>query len=382
MVFTGQLTEKLKDAILAIIPRLIEDTRDIVNEESLLSDPDLPRFTIVFDREAYEPAFFASLWTNYRIAVITYRKNVKDLWDEGEFYTIDTQVISKDISMLICEHQTILSGHPFREIRKLGEGGHQTSIITTNRKIKESEVAGKMFSRWSQENFFGYQIKEFDFDKMIEYGFERLADTLTVVNPMYTQASHKIKKLKEKKSRIDARLLCLIEKNIDDDINQTCKNTRKQALLKEKQIELEGLLEKLLIERKSIKSRISLSDMPQDKRYNKLKLESKLFMNTIKMIAYRAETALVNSIRPYYKNADKDGRQIIQDILRSDADLLPDYSAKTLTVTLHSLSTPRANYAVENLCKFLNETKTTYPQTNLTLVFKNISGNFARNQVS
>jgi len=44
----------------------------------------LPAFTLVFDREAYSPKFFESLWEE-RIAVITYRKNVKDQWAEDDF---------------------------------------------------------------------------------------------------------------------------------------------------------------------------------------------------------------------------------------------------------------------------------------------------------
>jgi len=43
-----------------------------------------PAFTLVFDREAYSPKFFESLWEE-RIAVITYRKNVKDQWAEDDF---------------------------------------------------------------------------------------------------------------------------------------------------------------------------------------------------------------------------------------------------------------------------------------------------------
>jgi len=116
--------------------------------------------------------------------------------------------------------------------------------------------------------------------------------------------------------------------------------------------------------------------MPKETCYNKLKYESKLFMNTIKMVAYRAESALVSMISPYYKNVDKDGRQLVQEILKSDADLIPDYQNNTLTVTLHTLSTPRANLAVNKLCLLLNETQTIYPQTNLRLIFKTYSDNF------
>jgi len=376
MFIIGELNERLKDAIEKIIPALIEDTRSLVDEKALAVDPDLPRFTIVFDREAYEPAFFAKLWAEYRVAVITYRKNVKDAWDEKDFYRIDTQVINNNVSMFICEKQVELSGHIFREIRKLSDNGHQTSMISTNKKIDTAQVAGKMFSRWSQENFFRYLIQEFDFDKIVQYGTESLNPELTVVNPLYSRLSYKLKKLKEKKSRIDARLLELIEKNIDDNLSQTGQYLRQQSSLKEKQTDIETQIQQIIQQRADTTSRIKLKDMPKETCYNKLKYESKLFMNTIKMVAYRAESALVNMISPYYKNVNKDGRQLVQEILKSDADLIPDYQNNTLTVTLHTLSTPRANLAVDKLCLLLNETQTIYPQTNLMLIFKTYSDNF------
>jgi hypothetical protein len=381
MVFTGELNEKLKDAIENIIPALVEDTRELVDEKAILQDPDLPRFTIVFDREAYEPAFFAKLWSEHRVAVITYRKNVKDLWDESEFYRTETKVIEKNVSMLICEKQVQLSGHNFREIRKLGENGHQTSIITTNKKIDTRQVAGKMFSRWSQENFFRYLIQAYDFDKLIEYGTEPLNQELTVVNQLYSQLSYKLKKLREKKARIDARLLELLEKTIDAHLSHTGQYIKQQASLREKQAHFEVQIQQIIQERTSVPSRIKLKDMPKETRYNKLKYESKLFMNTIKMIAYRAETALVNMISPYYKNVEKDGRQVVQEILTNDADLIPDYLNNTLTIAIHPLSTPGKNQAIENICHLLNETQTIYPQTNLRLIFKTYLNNFASSQV-
>jgi hypothetical protein len=73
MFFIGDLNERLKDAIEQhIVPALIEDTKNIAPGD----DSTQPRFTIIFDREGYEPAFFAKLWEQYRVAVITYRKHV------------------------------------------------------------------------------------------------------------------------------------------------------------------------------------------------------------------------------------------------------------------------------------------------------------------
>ncbi|MDW7681486.1 MAG: hypothetical protein SCK70_13050 [bacterium] len=96
----------------------------------------------------------------------------------------------------------------------------------------------------------------------------------------------------------------------------------------------------------------------------------KLFINTIKMIAYRAETAVANLMAPYYKKSENEIRMLVKEIIKSEADLIPDYESKTLTVRLHSLSTPRANQTAENLCKLLNETETIYPNTELKLIYK------------
>ncbi len=37
--------------------------------------------------------------------------------------------------------------------------------------------------------------------------------------------------------------------------------------------------------------------------------------------------------------------------------MIPGYENRTLTIKLHSLSTPRANQAVKELCSLLNQTQ-------------------------
>ena len=76
MLLTGELNEKIKNAIEEIIPKILKEINRKVK-------PDEPIFTIVVDREAYDPAWFKKLWDDYSIAVITYRKNVKDEWDRS-----------------------------------------------------------------------------------------------------------------------------------------------------------------------------------------------------------------------------------------------------------------------------------------------------------
>ena len=129
-----------------------------------------------------------------------------------------------------------------------------------------------------------------------------------------------------------------------------------------------------LIEKRGAEpSRITVAEMDEHKRYNKLTEEGKKYKNAIGMLAYRAETALFNIISEYFKGAQNNGRMLIKEIFSSDADMIPDYQKNTLTIVLHSMSTPRANKAVEKLCEHLNETQTIYPYTQMKMVFKSIA---------
>lgn len=366
MVVTGELNEKLKWAIEEIIPKIL---KSITTE----AKPGEPAFTIVIDREAYEPLWFIKLWEQHRVAVITYRKNVKDEWDSSLFYNVETHIYNTNVTMQLCEMGTQLNGHWFREIRRLSENGHQTSVLTTHPGLSLTETAVKMFSRWAQENFFKYMIADFDFDRMIEYGTESVDQKRTIPNPDYKELTYQIKKAREKKGRIEARIFKQMEDKTTIGNNDLEQVILKSADLIEKINEYNVEIKILLAKRKDQPSRISIAEMPPQQRYNKLLQESKKLKNAIIMFAYRAESALYNTMSEFYKSTEKEGRVILKEIFTSDADILPDYQNRTLTIKLHSLSTPRANQAVKDLCDFLNQTETCFPITNLRMVYKSVA---------
>jgi len=366
MVVTGELNEKLKEAIVIIIEKLKKET-------PAPADTNQPWFTLVFDRESYEPKWFIHLWENHRVAIISYRKNVKDKWDDYAFITTVTQMFNNNVTMQLCEMGTLLNGGWFREIRKLSENGHQTSIITTHPTLVMPLIAGKMFSRWTQENFFKYMLENFEFDRMIEYGTEEIDQRRTIVNPGYRKLSNQLKKIREKKSRLEAKVFQRMESENEKTIEEVKKDIINTSDLIEKINAFNTEIDVLLKERSKKPSRISLSEMPQEQRYNKLKEESKKYKNAILMLAYRAETALFNIIKEFFKGAENNGRMLLKEIFSSDADMIPDYQNKTLTIVLHSLSTPRSNQTVAKLCEFLNQTQTCYPYSELKMIFKSIA---------
>jgi len=370
MMVLGELTEKLQMVIeLEIVPRLIEAKLISQNTENI----EIPQCTLVFDREAYEPAFFQRLWETYRIAILTYRKNVKDTWAAKGFMNTDVVVIGQHINMELCEQTTELGGYVLREVRRLGHNGHQTAIITNNPIIKTKEVAGRMFARWSQENFFRYLIQDYDFDKMVSYGVETIDMNKMVVNPQYRKLTHQLKKLREKKQRVEAKFYPLVEQAIDDNLDNIPIITDKQMQYKQQIDQLAIEENKLIDDRKKLQPKIKLEQMPEGKRYNKLKTESKILMNVIKMICYRAESSLASLLSPYLANADKEKRMVVKQIIKSNADLIPDYQNQTLTIILYSLSAKRYNDAVGKILQHLNECETIFPGTSLRMIFQTFS---------
>jgi hypothetical protein len=393
MSVTGELTEKLQQAIEEqIIPQMqktvllaapqpepqIEGGQNISATVPLQVKTDdqqsgqqelPPACTFIFDREGYDVPFFNRLWDKYRIAFLTYRKNVKDLWPEESFKTVDVTVSERIVSMNICEQKVMLGGTQFREVRRLTDSGHQTSIITNNGNITTAQAAGHMFSRWCQENFFRYMKADYDFDKIIEFGTETIDETKQVVNPQYSKLSHRLKKEREKTRRLKADFLTRTEQGFDTGLEQTPQLEQKLVELTEKIEKQQQTQSQIEEQRKQVKSRVTLKEMPEQTRYNKLKPESKLLMNIIKMICYRAETAIANLLAEYgIKEEEK--RMVVKQIIQNNADLLPDMQNNTLTITLHTLSAPRFNKAAEQLAAFLNSTDETFPDTKLRLIFK------------
>ncbi len=213
----------------------------------------------------------------------------------------------------------------------------------------------------------------FEFDRMIEYGTEEIDQKRTTPNPEYRKLTNQLKKLREKKARLEAKMYNKIESENDKTIEEIKNDMINTSDLIEKINAYNEEIAVLIKQRSNKPSRISLAEMPIEHRYNKLKQESKKFKNAIVMLAYRAETALYNILKEFFKGAENNGRMLLKEIFSSDGDMIPDYKNNTLTIVLHSMSTPRSNEAVAKLCEFLNETETIYPYSNLKMIFKSIA---------
>jgi hypothetical protein len=183
---TSTVNEKMLEMLeKEIIPQLLKVHVPTEEQRKKMEEnPAYPLFTLAFDREGYSPIFFKRLWDEHRIAVLTYRKHVKeeDIWEEVEFEEKEIETRLGTTKMKLHEKETSISNCTMREVRRLSPDGHQTSIITTNKILTIVTIAAGMFGRWIQENFFRYLRQEYSFDRIIQYTVDEIDNNVTVVN--------------------------------------------------------------------------------------------------------------------------------------------------------------------------------------------------------
>ncbi len=370
-VVTGEVNEKLLEMLdKTIIEEIKTHIALPITDHDLNNDPDLPRFTLTFDREGYCPERFQNWWNDHRVAVLTYRKNVTDKWNEQDFTPQEVDMHGNKTTMFLAEKTVELNKVSVREIRKLSQDGHQTSVITTNKKLALKTVALKMFARWSQENFFRYLLQEYDLDHIVQYKVNQVNEETKVVNPAYSKVTNRLKKLREKINRRKAQLYQLVHQNISEDADKTESNLKKQIIVRAELKEFENQEKQLLEERNGYSYKIKVKEMSEATKYSKLDTESKLFQNIIKMICYRAETNFATLLAIDYKKKVNELRALAKSVIFAPANIRPDETNKRLIVELYTLSVPRDNAAVQQIMHILNDSKTIFPGTDLTLFYK------------
>jgi prepilin-type processing-associated H-X9-DG protein len=373
----------LKTLRNSIVPRLLREVPKQPSERELDEDDNLHRFILIFDREGYSPAFFREMWKEHRIACATYHKYPKEPWPEKEF--IDVEAVNLDgeeVSMKLAERGTYIGerdkGTWVKEIRKLNDSGHQTSIITTMFKLDMGLIAIYMFNRWVQENFFKYMMYFFNIDALVEHGTTVFSDPCKLINPAWKRLDYAINSIRQK-TRYRMAKVAQMELFSDKTKSVTEKNIRKKADLCEEVEQFQKEMEKLVLERKKHKKHISFEELPDELKFERLKPTRRLFYDTIKMLVYRAETGMANSVKPFLERND-DSKALIRQLSKSHADIHADKRGNILNVRVHRFSTKRHDEAIRKLLRMLNETKTLYPGTNMELRYSLIGENDAISQ--
>jgi hypothetical protein len=364
------VTQPVHEGLLAalrqhVLPRLLADAPPLEAGSSG------PRFTIVFDREGYSPKFFAEA-QEQGIAVLTYHKSPGEPWPAEEFSLQSVRLHTGEVvQRQLAERGSRLSnGLWVREVRTRDEDGSQGSILSTNRRLDLRQIAALTPARWSQENFLKYMRQHFGLDRLIEYGTLPLPATTRVVNPAYRRLNRELRAERGRLQRLQAQLGAhtLPAQPTPGQIQSF---EVEGGQLREKIQAKTALLDQLKAERDKISPKIPLEEVPEAERLRQLRPESKHFIDTVKMIAYRAESALAGEVREHLQRED-DARALLRRVFVTPANLRPDYPRRALTVELHRLGSPLQDAAVAKLCEELNATETCFPTTDLKLIYRQV----------
>lgn len=355
-----------------ILPRLEREIPGQPTLAELEADPLLHRFTVVFDREGYSPKLMQRA-RQLRIACLTYRKRPGEDWPQDEFSKHEVRLVGGEVTTMRLAERGVFLGDSIwvREFRRLTDSGHQTAIVSTDYRGGMTQLSAAMFARWSQENFFGYMREHFGLDKLITYETEEVPETTPVVNPEYRRLDGEIRKKNSRLARVSAQFGGI---GLEGEIapGKVEAYQQKKAELQQEAESLREELVKLKATRKAVKRHITFGELPEKARFERLAVSSKHMIDTVKMVGYRAETAMVHTLREKLTRQD-DARALLRSIYATEADLLPDKEAGTLTVRLHNMASRTQDEAVAYLCEELNATETIYPGTNLRLVYELVS---------
>jgi hypothetical protein len=361
-----------------IVPRLLRDIPDQPTEQELKANAQQCRFILVFDREGYSPVFFREMWHKHRISCMTYHKYPGEDWPENWFVKHKvTMPNGESVTMELAEMGSLVgSGKDamwMREVRKLTESGHQTSLISTVYERPHAQLGARMFSRWCQENFFRYMMEHFAIDLLQEYGTEDLPDTERVVNPAWRVLDRSRNSIQNKLRHRRARFgEMTMHPEPEDNAEKYEKWMTKKAQLLEQIEQYETELVRLKIKLKEAPKHITWEELDEKDKFFRLLPGRKRLMDTVRMISYRAETAMGSLLKgPTVDMAA--ARRLLQDLYVTEADILPRPEENLLHVRVHNASRPAANAALAQLFIELNAAEVCYPGTDMRMTYELVS---------
>ena len=327
-------------------------------------DAGVPALTLVFDREGWSPDLFKRL-ARRGIACITWHKNFKgEDWPQEDFRTLEVLIHgpagTRATTVDLAEQPIVLrNGLTVRQIRRRLANGRQVPVITTHPQMPLVQVAGAMFSRWSQENFFKYMREQFNLDSLPSHDLAPLDPDAQVVNPVRRALEKTIRRLRSRLATARNRLAEALQQHHRDTA------TRLEADANALAAELDQLKQ----QRAHTLTHVRAGDLPEQDKLDALPVGGRLFLDLVRMIAYRAETRMMAPVITT-QGKKPNARRLLRALLTSDANIIPVPANGILRIQLLGLGSDACDRMLAPLVEELNATRTIYPGTNLRLVYE------------
>ena len=354
LVFTGEVDTALTKAM----PRLLREVREVVGER---------RVTIVFDRGGWSPKLFAAMIKS-GFDVLTYRKGHCRRINERRFFRRRAKFDGRSVDYLLHDEPVrFLKGRlRLRQVTRLCDGGHQTTVITSRWDLRDVEVAYRMFERWRQENFFKYMREEFLLDALVDYQIEPEDPTHTIPNPERRALDKQIRAARADLARLEREFGAAAANNAEQR-RPTMRGFKiAHGRLGNQLRSARARVRRLFDQRRKVPKRVEVREL-NERTVVKLATERKHLTDIIKMVAYQAESDLLALLRPHYARADQEGRTLLHELFATAGDIR--LSDSELNITLAPLSSPHRTLAAQAFCEILDKTLTTFPGSRLRIRF-------------
>jgi len=352
------ISADLNASLAKAFPNLLQQVRAVIGER---------RVTIVFDRGGWSPKLFHSL-IQQGFDILTYRKGKGRLVNQQRFVPRRAKLDGRWVRYDLHDQPVrFLKGKlRLRQITRLCEGGHQTQIITNRSDLRDIELAYRMFERWRQENFFKYMREEFLLDALVDYRIEPEDPTRTIPNPQRRALDKQIRTARAELAQIERQYGAAAADNTEQH-RPTMRGFKIAYGKLGKQLRAaRERVSKLIDQRRNVPSRVEIRDL-SERAVVKLATERKHLTDIIKMLAYQAESDLLNLLRPHYLRAEQEGRTLLHELLAATGHI--QVAPSELQITLAPLSSPHRTRAAQTLCELLDQTATVFPGSRLRLRF-------------
>jgi hypothetical protein len=354
------VTADANRAMTKMLTPILEQVRKLIGSDR--------RITIVFDRAGWSPKLFLKLLT-MGFDILTYRKGRVRHIAEKRFVLRKARLDGHPVKYLLHDQAVrFLKGKlRLRQVIRLTEDGHQTTIVTSRWDLRDIVVAYRMFERWRQETFFKYMRAEFLIDALVDYDVEPDDPTRFIPNPARGEVDKELRAARAKIAKLQEGYGTTALDYLDGRSPTMRVFTAAEKQIRQEIADVADNIAKLVGRRKSLPVHIQLAQTSKGAETVKLSTECKHLTNVLKMVAYQIESDLVEQIRPHYARMEDEGRTLIQSALQSSAAIAP--TGKELHIKIAPLSSPHRSFAIAALCETLNQTNTPFPGTSLVMRF-------------
>jgi hypothetical protein len=360
-----RVTAEGHPALSVVLPAVVKDVRELIGEQEA---------TVVFDRGGWSgPCFRQVREQGFHFA--TYLRGKWVDWPEEQFTVQRLGEGEKAEEYGLAEGQMQIQGYgEARLIVWRSKDGKQTPIITSKEETAALEVAQELFGRWQQENYLKYMRAEYSLDALVEYGVDDAADR-EIPNPQWQAVDRELRKARVRLKALQAKYG---GKQLDTE-QQKEEGEGKPQRGGEKGLatlsaEIAGAKERVtkLQEQRTALPKRALRSETERAAEKVLRPERKLFIDIIKMAAYRADCDLMRRAAGHLVRNSEEGHVFVRMVLAQPGDLR--VTGDLVEVILRPMSAPRYTRALQGICADVNSTDPRFPESPYRLHFSVAGG--------